>query len=116
MDIRPDIFCYCHRSIPQSPEKTCKINSFMEGDGAYHTTTTPFCLISALAEDLTKEFGKNYSKRNLHYYIKFYQCFPDNQIVNACVHNLNWTHIRSLLRVADENARYWYMKEAIDES
>ena len=27
-------------------------------------------LISALAEDLTKEFGKNYSKRNLHYYIK----------------------------------------------
>lgn len=40
-------------------------------------------LISALAEDLTKEFGKNYSKRNLHYYIKFYQCFPDEQIVNA---------------------------------
>ena len=45
-------------------------------------------LISALAEDLTKEFGKNYSKRNLHYYIKFYQCFPDEQIMNACVHNL----------------------------
>lgn len=59
---------------------------------------------------------ENYSKRNLHYYIKFYQCFPDEQIVNACVHNLNWTHIRSLLRVTDENARYWYMKEAVDES
>ena len=73
-------------------------------------------LISALAEDLTKEFGKDYSIRNLHYYIKFYQCFPDEQIVNACVHNLNWTHIRSPLRVADENARYWYMKEAIDEN
>ena len=73
-------------------------------------------LISALTEDLTKEFGKNYSIRNLHYYIKFYQCFPDEQIVNACVHNLNWTHIRSLLRVSDENARYWYMKEAVDES
>ena len=38
------------------------------------------------------------------------------QIVNACVHNLNWTHIRSLLRVQDENARYWYMKEAVDEN
>jgi len=38
------------------------------------------------------------------------------QIVNACVHNLNWTHIRSLLRVPDENARYWYMKEAVDEN
>ena len=73
-------------------------------------------LISVLAEELTKEFGKNYSKRNLHYYIKFYQCFPDEQIVNACVHNLNWTHIRSLLRVSDENARYWYLKEAVDEN
>ena len=73
-------------------------------------------LISALADDLTKEFGKNYSKRNLHYYIKFYQCLPDEQIVNACVHNLNWTHIRSLLRVTDENARYWYMKEVVNES
>ena len=36
--------------------------------------------------------------------------------MNACVHNLNWTHIRSLLRVADENARYWYMQETIDEN
>ena len=36
--------------------------------------------------------------------------------MNACVHNLNWTHIRSLLRVTDENARYWYMKEAVAEN
>lgn len=72
-------------------------------------------LISVLADDLTKEFGKNYSKRNLHYYIKFYQCFPDEQIVNACVHNLNWTHFRALLRVPDENARLWYMNEATQE-
>lgn len=71
--------------------------------------------MQSTAEDLTKEFGKNYSRRNLHYYIKFYQYFPDEQIVNACVHNLNWTHIRSLLRVTDENARYWYMKDAVIE-
>ena len=36
--------------------------------------------------------------------------------MNACVHNLNWTHIRSLFRITDENARYWYMKEAVIES
>ena len=50
------------------------------------------------------------------YHIKFYQYFPDEQMVNACVHNLNWTHIRSLFRITDENARYWYMKEAVIES
>ena len=32
--------------------------------------------------------------------------------MNACVHNLTWTHYRALLRVSDENARLWYLKEA----
>lgn len=72
-------------------------------------------LISVLAEELTKEFGKSYSKRNLHYFRKFYLAFSDEKIVNACVHNLNWTHFRSLLRVSDENARLWYMDEAAKE-
>lgn len=47
---------------------------------------------------------------------KFYQCFPDPEIVNSCVHNLTWTYFRSLLRVADENARVWYMNEAAHEN
>jgi len=36
--------------------------------------------------------------------------------VNSCVHNLTWTHFRSLLRVADEDARVWYMSEAAHEN
>lgn len=67
-------------------------------------------LIDAFADELTKEYGKSYSKRNLQYFRKFYIAFPDVRIVNACVHNLTWTHFRSLLRVSDENARLWYMK------
>ena len=35
--------------------------------------------------------------------------------MNACVHNLNWTHFRALLRVSDKNARLWYMNEAAQE-
>lgn len=72
-------------------------------------------LIDALANELTREYGKSYSKRNLQYFRKFYLAFPDEQIVNACVHNLNWTHFRSLLRVKDEAARLWYMNEAAQE-
>lgn len=60
-------------------------------------------LIEALADELTKEYGKSFSKRNLQYFRKFYLAFPDEQIVNACVHNLNWTHFRALLHVPDEN-------------
>lgn len=36
--------------------------------------------------------------------------------MNACVHNLTWTHFRSLLRVPDEDARVWYMSEAAHEN
>lgn len=36
--------------------------------------------------------------------------------MNSCVHNLTWTHFRSLLRVSDEDARVWYMSEAAHEN
>lgn len=73
-------------------------------------------MMDALAAELTKEYGKSYSKRNLQYFRKFYQYFPDIEIVNSCVHNLTWTHFRSLLRVPDEDARVWYMNEAAHEN
>lgn len=73
-------------------------------------------LIDMLAKEITKEFGKNFSRRNLFYYRKFYEYFPDREIVNACVHNLTWTHYRALLRVSDENARLWYLKEASEQN
>lgn len=68
-----------------------------------------------LSYELTAEYGTSYSKRNLQYFRKFYLLFPDEEIVNACVHNLSWTHFRSLLRVQDEEARLWYMKEVANE-
>ena len=62
-------------------------------------------LISILSDELTKEFGSNYSGRSLRYYRKFYLCFPDFEIWNTRVPNLNWSHFRALLRVPDEDAR-----------
>lgn len=73
-------------------------------------------LMDVLASELVKEYGNSYSKRNLQYFRKFYLYFQDFQIVNTCVHNLNWSHFRSLLRVPDENARLWYMNEAAENS
>ena len=73
-------------------------------------------LLDTLSAELTREYGKSYSKRNLQYFRKFYFAFPDEQIVNTCVHNLNWSHFRALLRVQDENARLWYMNEASNEN
>ena len=73
-------------------------------------------LIQHLAEQLCPDFGNGFSARNLAYYKKFYQFFPDPAILNARVQNLRWTHFRSLLRVEDPKARLWYMEEAANEN
>lgn len=71
-------------------------------------------LLKQLSDDLTANYGKGFSDRNLRYYRKFYIMFPDKEIWNACVPNLTWTHFRALLRVDDEDARIWYMREAYE--
>lgn len=72
-------------------------------------------IINALSNELISEFGKGYNERNLRYYRQFYLMFPEQSIWNACVPNLTWTHFRLLLRVKDDDARFWYMNEAANE-
>ena len=69
-------------------------------------------LMKNLSESLVPVYGNNYSKRNLDYYRKFYLLFPDIQIVNARVHNLEWTHVRRVLSVTNPEARLWYLTSA----
>ncbi len=47
---------------------------------------------------------------------KFYLCFSDEEIVNTCVHDLTWSHFRTLLHVQDESAKLWYISEAVHEN
>lgn len=72
-------------------------------------------LVKRIAEELSKDYGSNFNYRNICYYRKFYLSFSDLEIVNTRVHNLTWSHFRTLLRVADEDARIWYMKEANEQ-
>lgn len=69
-------------------------------------------LIAELANNLKKDFGSGYGKRNLAYYRQFYLVFNDIEILHEFVQNLSWTHIRRLLSVTDPKARQWYMIQA----
>lgn len=69
-------------------------------------------LMEYLSERLTKEFGRGYDKRNLHYMKQFYLAFP---IVNTLCSQLSWSHYRLLMRVEDEKKRLFYMREALDQ-
>lgn len=72
-------------------------------------------LIKNLAAVLTAEFGAGFTARNLRNYRQFYLLFPEREIWHACVLNLTWTHFRSLLRVSDEDARIWYLRESSEQ-
>ncbi len=67
-------------------------------------------LIEDLSSKLTHEFGKGFSERNLRNMRQFYNCFPIRQTVSA---KLSWSHYIVLLKIEDENTRFWYMEESI---
>lgn len=72
-------------------------------------------MIDDLSKELSCFYPKGYSSRDLRNYRQFFLKFNDLQIWYARVPNLSWTHFRSLLRVDDDDARYWYTKEASQE-
>jgi predicted nuclease of restriction endonuclease-like (RecB) superfamily len=68
-------------------------------------------LIENLSEQLTRDFGKGFDRRNLFYMRKFYSAFP---IVNALRSQLSWTHYRMIINVEDDKARLFYINESAE--
>ncbi len=65
-------------------------------------------LIKELSERLSKEYGKGFSQRNLRSMRSFYLVFPIWQTLSA---KLSWSHYLLILKVEDNSARQWYIKE-----
>lgn len=68
-------------------------------------------LIARLSKRLTQKYGRGYTETNLKYMRQFYQVFQKS---HALRDELSWTHYRLLLKVKDDKARDFYIKEAID--
>ena len=67
-------------------------------------------MIKDLSIRLSKEYGRGFTETNLKYMRQFYQTFENR---HALRDELSWTHYRLLLKVEKEDARVFYMKEAI---
>ena len=50
-------------------------------------------IIAQLSEQLTHQYGKGFSKRNLAYFRQFYLTINDIRILQSRLQNLAWTHI-----------------------
>lgn len=82
--------------------------SIVEQQGGEERAEYGEALLRELSRRLTKDFGKGFDESNLRYMRRFYLAFP---IRDALRRELSWTHYRRLSRVADPEARMWYMNE-----
>ena len=86
-------------------------------------------IIKNLSVELTNSFGKGYSERSLREFRQFYQTFPDlleicqtpsdmsaENIRRTPFAKLHWSHYQRVLRVADAQARMYYLTEAANQN
>lgn len=68
-------------------------------------------LIKSLSQELTAEFGRGYSKRNLELIRKFYLTY---KIAKSPIsQSLTWTHYLHLMRIENETERSFYEVETV---
>lgn len=75
-------------------------------------------VIKKLSFELTKEFGKGYTKSNLYSFYSFYKTYPEifQTMSGKSAILLSWSHYNVLLQVKDKIARDWYEKEAYEQT
>ena len=97
-------------------------------------------IIKQIAEEISAEFDKNLSERRIREIRQFYLTFPfenlwrssdaesdprkwhslsaefENENQYTLFNRLSWTHIRHILRVDDEQARLWYVRECAENT
>jgi len=62
-------------------------------------------IVSALSGQLTAEYGKGFSEKNLRHTIRFAEVYPDEQIVSALQRQLSWTHFKEIIYLDDQLKR-----------
>ena len=75
-------------------------------------------IIKSLSQELTKLYGRGFTKTNLYSFYSFYRCFPEifHTVCGKSAGLLSWSHYRCLIQVKDEAARKWYEKEAYEQT
>ncbi len=72
-------------------------------------------VVKNLAQSLTEQFGKGWSKRHLNYTMQFATTFPNLEIVHALRAQLSWTHFKQIIHIDDPTKRGFYATMAAQE-
>jgi predicted nuclease of restriction endonuclease-like (RecB) superfamily len=72
-------------------------------------------VMSSLGQQLTLDYGKGWSKRNLAQMVKFSEIFPDFQIVQTLSAQLSWSHFTYLVTISNPLKQEFYLTMALQE-
>lgn len=67
-------------------------------------------LVASIAQQLSADFGRGFSAKNLRHMLRFAQAFGDEQIVYSLSRQLSWTHLRTLIYLDDPIKRDFYIE------
>ncbi len=73
-------------------------------------------IVSSLATQLQKGYGRSFERRNLQRMMQFARQFPDFEIVSSVTTQLSWTHIIEILPLESEEAKLYYLSESARSS
>lgn len=73
-------------------------------------------VLKVLSKKLSEKFGNGYSPANLRNFRQFYLTYPDIQKCYALRSKLSWTHHRAIMRVENERAREYYVRETEEQN
>lgn len=67
-------------------------------------------IVQELSTQLTIEYGKGWSKRQLHHCIRFAEIFPAVEIVHTLSTQLSWSHLRLIIALEEPLKRKFYIE------
>jgi len=67
-------------------------------------------IVSSLSRQLTADFGRGFSAKNLRHMVRLAQAFPNEAIVSALRRQLSWSHLKALIYLDDPLKRDFYIE------
>jgi predicted nuclease of restriction endonuclease-like (RecB) superfamily len=67
-------------------------------------------IVSTLSRQLTADYGRGFSAKNLRHMVRFAQAFPDEAIVSTLRRQLSWSHLKALIYLDDPLKRDFYVE------
>ena len=69
-------------------------------------------VVKSLSRNLTEEYGKGWSEKQLRHCLRIAETFPNKEILYALSRQLSWTHFRTIMYLKEEIRREFYIEMA----